>query len=167
VALRGRGLKGLKPRQNPESVPVDQQDYRFVPETVAIRLGDAVRFTNSDAALHNVRTEDGAEGLNVSLLQDGEFLHTFRQAGNDRRPYRMGCAFHSQMQCWIFVFDHPFYTVTTEAGGFAFSDVPPGDYTLEVLHPAGQLHYSQPVSIAAGQTQTIDVRLSPEHLTKK
>lgn len=167
VALRGRNLKGLQPRPAPAMVHVDQQDYRFVPETVAIRLGDAVRFTNSDAALHNVRTEDGAEGLNVSLLQDGEYLHTFRQAGNERRPYRIGCAFHSQMQTWIYVFDHPFFVVTKEDGQFSFSGIPAGDYTLEIRHPAGQLEYTQPVTVSSDASQTVEIRLSPDHLVKK
>ena len=44
----------------PATTVIDQKDFRFIPETVAIRAGDSVKFTNSDPQLHNVRTSDGS-----------------------------------------------------------------------------------------------------------
>ena len=167
VCLRNRSLRGLQPRTKPESQQVDQQDYRFIPEVSAIRAGDEIRFTNSDAALHNVRSLSGDEMLNVSLLQDGEYRQIFRRAGNSQSPVRIGCAFHSQMQAWIYVFDHPFFAVTQADGKFAFDGVPPGDYDLEVIHPSGNLVLTQPVSVREGQTLTLDLRLSPDHLSSR
>lgn len=163
VCLSQRGLKNLRPREAAQTVTIDQSDYRFIPETVAIRAGDAVRFTNSDPALHNVMALGGTEPLNVSLIQDAEHSYAFRRAGNAKSPIRIGCAFHSQMQAWIFVFDHPFYAVTGEDGKFRFDDVPPGEYTVELVHPAGGLAWSQPFTIAAGETKTIDIRTSPDN----
>lgn len=166
VCLRGRGLKGLQPRERPAVVQVDQQDYRFIPETVAIREGDQIRFTNSDAALHNVNAVAGDEPLNVSLTQDGEHLHVFRRAGNSKKPIRIGCAFHSQMQAWIYVFDHPFFAVTGPDGRFAFDGVPPGEYDLEVIHPPGGLSMTRKIVVTEDQPQVVDLRLTPAHLTK-
>lgn len=165
VCLRGRSLKGLRPPEKPASHHVDQQDYRFIPEVTAIRSGDEVRFTNSDAALHNVRSLSPSEMLNVSLSQDGEYKYSFRRAGNSRSPIRIGCAFHSQMQALIYVFDHPFFAVTAADGKFAFDAVPPGDYDLEVIHPSGNLVFTQPVTVRAGQKLPLDLHLSPAHLS--
>jgi plastocyanin len=161
VCLSHRRLKGLRPPEQPQTVTIGQSDYRFVPETVAIRAGDAVRFTNSDATVHNVMDLGLKERLNVSLREDDEHAHTFRQAGNAKQPIKLGCSFHSQMQGWVFVFDHPYFVVTAADGKFAFQDVPPGDYTLELVHPAGGLAWSQPVTIAAGETKSATIRVSP------
>jgi plastocyanin len=162
VCLSQRGLKNFRPREAPATATIGQEDYRFIPETIAIRAGDAVRFTNSDATLHNVMALGGSEPLNVSLAQDAEHRYTFRRAGNSKNPVRIGCAFHSQMQAWIFVFDHPFYAVTREDGKFRLDDVPAGEYTLELVHPAGGLAWTQPLTIA-GDNKTIDIRVSPDH----
>jgi plastocyanin len=166
VCLSSRSLKNLRPRDEPQTVTVDQVEYRFVPETVAIRAGDRVRFTNSDAALHNVMALGGSEMLNVSLFRESEHLHEFKRAGNAKQPVRIGCSIHSQMQAWIFVFDHPFYAVTTANGKFRFDDVPPGEYTLEMVHPAGGLSWARPITVAAGDAKTIEIRVSPENVTK-
>lgn len=167
VCLRGRALRGLQPREQPMIHHVDQQDYRFIPEVSAIRVGDQIRFTNSDAALHNVRSLSGDEAFNVSLLQDGESIQTFRRAGNAKSPIRIGCAFHSQMQAWVYVFDHPFFAVTAADGQFAFDGVPPGDYDLDVIHPSGELVFTQPVKVSSAAPVVVDVSLSPAHRTSR
>src|ERR1044072_1075934 len=46
VALEGEGLTG--PESSPKTVEMNQKDFLFVPETVALRTGDSVRFLNSD-----------------------------------------------------------------------------------------------------------------------
>ncbi len=164
VCLRGRSLKGLQPRKSPAVTHVDQRDYRFIPETVAIREGDSIRFTNSDPALHNVRADSGIESFNISLAPDGELLQPFRRAGNARKPVVIGCAFHSQMQAWVYVFDHPFFAVTVEDGKFQFDAVPPGDYDLEIIHPSGKLQQVRPVQVKAGETLALDLTLTPDDL---
>ena len=68
---------------------VDQIDFRFTPETIAIRLGDKVRFTNNDDRLHNVQTHDGLKPFNFNLNPDGEHFHTFLRAGGTRKPIRL------------------------------------------------------------------------------
>lgn len=166
VCLSGKSLAGLQPRDEPSEFQMDQKDYRFVPETIAIRAGDRIQFTNGDPAAHNVFTGDGADPFNVTMGLDGSYLQTFRRAGGVRRPIRIGCTFHSTMQAWIFVFDHPFHAVTAKDGRFRFENVPPGEYTLDVLHPAGRLTWSTPVTVADGDVLVRDVRLSPDHLQK-
>lgn len=166
VCLTDRRLRGLKPPTESRTVTMGQEDYRFIPETVALRLGDKVRFTNSDNTLHNVMALGGDERFNVSLTQDNEFVQTFSRAGNLKQPVKVGCSFHSQMQAWIFVFDHPFFAVTGEDGRYRFEGVPPGEYTLELMHPAGGLKLSRTVTITAGDVQTLDLRTSPADLVK-
>jgi plastocyanin len=166
VCLTDRKLRGLRPPGESQTVTIDQEDYRFIPETVAVRLGDKVRFTNSDATLHNVMALGGDERFNVSLTQDGEFIQSFARAGNLKQPVKVGCSFHSQMQAWIFVFDHPFYAVTGPDGQYRFEGVPPGEYTLELMHPAGGFRLSRPITVAAGKLQTVDLRTSPADIVK-
>ena len=48
---------------------------------------------------------------------------------------RLQCdAGHTWMNGWIYVFDHPYYAVTDEAGTFTIKDVPAGEHTLELWH---------------------------------
>jgi plastocyanin len=167
VCLSGKSLSGLAPRDKPEEATIDQKDYRFTPETIAIRAGGSVLFTNSDSSIHNVMTGDGVDPFNVNIQKDDSHTQTFRRAGGIRRPIRLGCAYHSTMQAWIFVFDHPYYAVTGADGNFRFENVPPGEYTLDVVHPSGGLAWSRKVTVESGGTLQEDVHVSPDNLTKE
>jgi plastocyanin len=166
VALYRGGLKGPETGREPQTVTVDQKDFQFTPETVAIRAGDRVKFTNSDPQVHNVRTTHVKQNFNVNMPAGGEHLQPFASAGGIRQPYYVGCAFHNAMHAWVFVFDHPWYQTTGKDGAFELAGVPPGDYRIEVVHPAGDLRASKNITVKAGETLTVDFELSPADLIK-
>lgn len=165
VALQDSRLKNFRPTAEPATVIMDQKDFRFVPETVAIRAGDRVTFTNSDPQLHNVNAASGTR-FNINVPTDGAHTETFAQAGGIRRPVWIGCAFHSAMQAWVFVFDHPFFQVTEADGRFRFEDVPPGQYELRMRHPSGALAWERRVTVHPGEVVTMNIEVSPDNLTK-
>jgi len=160
-------LGGAVPTGSVRDVPartntVDQVDFQFVPETLAIRAGDAVKFLNSDESIHNVMTSDGDEPFNVNMVKDGEFVHTFRQAGGVEKPIRLGCVFHGGMRAWVYIFDHPWFQVTGKDGRFRLESVPPGDYTIEMIHPAGKLQSSRRIAVKPRETTALVIEVSPD-----
>jgi plastocyanin len=167
VALTSTALRrGSYPMPTDVAV-VDQRDHRFIPETSAIRAGQSIKFTNNDAANHNVNSRDPLHPFNISIPSGGELTETFDRAGGIRRPLRLGCVFHDNMQAWIFVFDHPFFQVTSSDGRYNLSGAPPGEYRLEMVHPAGRLRWSRPITIKADESLTLDIDVSPDDLTKE
>jgi plastocyanin len=162
AALSRRGLKGPEPSPVPQTVTIDQKDFQFTPETVAIRAGDRVRFLNHDPQLHNVQTFHPRHSFNVNISTPGEHDETFAFASGIGRPYRITCAFHGAMRAWVFVFDHPWYQVTGKDGVFRLADVPPGEYSLELVHPAGELRAAQAIALKPGETLAVEFHLSPD-----
>ncbi len=167
VALKPLAPQKPEPSNTPATVTVDQKDFQFTPETIAVRAGDRVKFLNSDKAVHNVQAFHILHSFNVTMPAGGEHVESFEKAGNLRRPYRVGCVYHSAMRAWIFVFDHPHYQITKADGRFELKNVPPGEYELEMVHPAGELKWSQKIEVKADETETIDISVSPDNLPKK
>lgn len=153
------------PRRQTTSV-IDQENFTFIPETVAIRAGDRVKFKNSDQAVHNVNSFASGNEFNVNMPAGGEHVETFSSAGGIGDPVTIGCIYHSAMRAWVYVFAHPYYQVTKSDGRFRFNDVPSGKYMLEMIHPAGKLHWNKPLQIKAGEQLTFDVTVSPDNKVK-
>jgi len=161
VAISQRGLQADDPRRPAATITVDQKNFQFIPETSAIRAGDHVRFINSDNHTHNVKTSHPKFSFNVTMPVDGEHVEQFQFAGGINQPYRIDCVLHSAMRAWIYVFDHPWFHVTTNDGGFELKNVPVGEYRMEVVHPAGDLRHRQSIQVLAGQTLELVVELRP------
>ncbi|MCH2571800.1 MAG: carboxypeptidase-like regulatory domain-containing protein, partial [Planctomycetes bacterium] len=68
---------------------------------------------------------------------------------------------------WIFVFNHPHYQVTKANGHFSLDKIPPGEYMLEMVHPAGKLSWSQKIKVRPGRITSIDIVVSPDNRTEK
>ena len=47
---------------------------------------------------------------------------------------RINCDLHSWMAGWVVVAAHPYYAITGADGQFAFDNLPPGQYNLQVWH---------------------------------
>jgi plastocyanin len=163
VALEGGSNTKSSPEHAASTNTIDQLNFQFVPEVSAIRAGDAVRIMNSDEALHNVMTADGGKPFNVNVAKGKELTQTFDRAGGLEEPVRLGCIFHGGMRAWIYVFDHPWFKVTENDGGFSFQNVPPGKYTIGLVHPAGKLSWKREVEITRAQKTRVDILLSPDN----
>src|SRR5690242_7781952 len=98
VALDGPNLGSAVAPPASKTVTLDQVNFQFVPETVAIRAGDSVRIINSDEVLHNVMTADGSKPFNMNVVKGQEFTQVFDQAGGLAHPIRLGCVFHGTMR---------------------------------------------------------------------
>ncbi len=167
VSLTGKGLKQSTAPRDSSQLVMDQKSFQFKPEVLAIRADDRVKFLNSDKEVHNVATFHKLHAFNVTMPSGGQHTETFKHAGGIEQPYRLGCVYHSSMRGWIFVFEHPYYKVTESDGQFQFKGVPAGEYTLEIRHPAGQLKQSKTIKVAAGETTSVDIALSPDHKPQK
>lgn len=159
VAVRGVQENRTVP---PNALVVDQEDFSFQPETLAIRLGDEVTFKNSDPHIHNVHTHRGAESFNVALDEGDEYSFTPRRAGGTRDPVVLRCNLHPAMRGWIFVFDHGYFDVSERDGRFRIENVPAGRYELEMHHAAGELWWSEPIEVRRGDTAEVEIRVSPD-----
>jgi plastocyanin len=128
VVLQGV-RSGTKAPKFPATVKMDQKACVFVPRVVVVPVGGTVEFLNSDRLLHNVRS-DGKENPPFNRAQP--HARTISIAFKNPETLRVGCDLHSWMRGWVVVSDHPFYAVTNDEGEFAFENIPPGKYTLQV-----------------------------------
>jgi plastocyanin len=112
---------------------VDQVDKQFVPYVKAVFIGSRVRFPNSDHIRHQVYSFSPAKKFELPLY-----------AGTDAPPVIfdkpgvviLGCNIHDWMIGYIYVAETPFFSKTEAAGTAAIGDMPPGEYTVRLWHPA-------------------------------
>lgn len=167
TGLLAEAVVGLKDRQletknlQPKTVRIDQINFQFTPEVTAIQQGDSVKFTNSDGALHSVKTNDVFNAFDTTVANGDEYVHRFEK-GLNFQPAVLECAFHGAMRAWVYVFNHPFFAVTQSDGAFQLTGVPPGTYELRMVHPAGKLVWKQSVTVKSGETINFTIDVSPE-----
>lgn len=140
---------------------MNQRQFIFEPQVLAVRAGQPVRFTNDDPANHNVRAQDANPANTFNILTGpGAAEQPVQQfvATLPNRPLQLSCDIHPSMIAWIYVFDHAQFAVTTAGGRFRIENVPPGRHRLAVRQPAGKLERDLAVDVKAGETIQIDVR---------
>jgi len=166
VGLQDKRLRQPPIKPSVKRPVIDQRDHRFIPETLAIRAGEMVRFTNSDAQVHNVYSLATRNDFDFTLASRGERDQQFKRAVPLRRPVELGCRLHSPMRAWVYIFDHPHFTVTGADGQFHLKGLAPGKYSLEMYHAAGRLHWQAEVEVKAGKDSRQDIRVSPDDRVK-
>lgn len=108
-----------------------QKDKTFSPHVLAVEAGSVVDFPNADPIFHNAFSSYSGQVFDIGLYPPG----TTRSLRFAREGVvRVFCNIHSSMSAVIVVLGSPYFATTKRDGAFEISDVPPGDYQLNVFH---------------------------------
>jgi plastocyanin len=135
-------------------IVLDQSGCMYKPHVIGVMTGQPITIKNSDATNHNIHP-----------------LPTSNQEWNESQPPGSGdktqsfprqeimipvkCNIHPWMRSYISVVSHPFFAVTGDDGTFTIKGLPPGTYTVEVVHEKYGKQEQQ-VTVGAKESKTAD-----------
>ena len=116
-----------------EPVTLDQKGCRYEPRVIGVRVGQTVRFKNSDGILHNVH---GLPKANAEFNHGmPPILKVKDQVFNKPEAvFPVKCDVHPWMKSYVAVMSHPYFDVTGTDGAFSIENLPDGRYELEAWH---------------------------------
>lgn len=116
-----------------EPARLDQNGCMYRPRVQGVRVGQRLLVGNGDPVTHNVRSFPVLNrAFNFGQPPDSEPRErVFERA---EREVEVQCDFHPWMHAYIFVMEHPFFSVTADDGTYAIDGLPPGEYSLEAWH---------------------------------
>ena len=111
---------------------IDQRNLKFIPAVVAIMAGETIDFPNNDKSWHNVYSKGGANDFDLGLYPPGKSRSKkFDKPGVSR----VLCNAHPNMEAFIVVKDHPFFSTTDSRGNYEIKDAPLGKLRVEIWSP--------------------------------
>ena len=114
---------------------LDVKGCNFVPHVVAVTVGQRIEFRNEDAAMHNVHATPsmvGNAGIDIAMVPKAA-----GQVRMFRKPEAMipvRCGRHPWMGAFLNISPTPFFAVTNGEGKFELKGLPPGEYTIGLVH---------------------------------
>jgi len=146
----------VKPREEP--VELDQKSCRFEPHVLVMRVGETIRYANSDETNHNIHTyakknkninNNVAGGSNYEMVLDKE------------ETVKIGCDIHPWMNGYVFITEASHFAVSDENGNFTIEGLPAGTYKAEYWHETLGKGKAD-VTVADGQPAKLDITMSEE-----
>jgi hypothetical protein len=136
-----------------EAAKIDQKECRYTPHVFGMRVGQPLEIINSDPTLHNIHATPKANSeFNTGQpVQGMKTNHTFTQK-EVMVPFK--CDVHGWMNAYVGVLDHPYFSVSNDAGKFELNKLPAGTYTIEAWHEKLGAQ-SQSVTVGANETKDI------------
>jgi hypothetical protein len=130
-----------------------QKGCMYVPRELAVMTNQPFEIRNQDQTVHNVHPMPREnQGWNKSEPVGGEpIVTTFTKA---ELAIPIACNIHPWMRAFLFVFDHPYFDITSKSGEFQLKNLPAGTYTIE----AWQEKYGtqdQTVTLGARETKSL------------
>lgn len=131
-------IEGL-PRQMIKAPPggqakavIDQKELKFTPRVIAVLVGKTVDFPNNDKTFHNVFSNSEAKKFDLGLYPSGQ-----SRSVNFDKPgvVKILCNVHPNMEAYVVVKDHSYFTVSDQRGNYSITGTPLGKYRLEIWHP--------------------------------
>jgi plastocyanin len=151
------GLNGKTFEPPKEPILLDQQGCMYSPHVFGVMAGQEIKIRNSDGFLHNIHGLPFTnKEFNIAQQGGQENKVVWRQPESQ---IKVKCDIHSWMKSWGHVFEHPFFSVTDDAGKFAIKNLPAGKYTIEVWHEAYK-SVTQQIEVKEGPPAAVDFELA-------
>jgi hypothetical protein len=130
-----------------EKIEIDQPHCVFIPRVQAFQpfhlingkevpTGQKMYIKNSAPIPHNANIPKA--GINPLLPAAGGQINLTNEkklVPNNKLPYEISCGVHTWMKAQLFVFNHPYYTITKADGTFEIPIVPAGaEFTVMAWH---------------------------------
>ncbi len=146
---------------------IAQKGRKFVPDLVAITVGQCVSFPNGDPFLHNVFSQSPARKFDLGSFKKGESKEKqFPTAG----VVDVYCNIHPEMAATILVLPNNRHTRTALDGSFTIEGVPAGRWTVFAYTRRATKPVSAPVAVVGGQGAAVNLALvrgaEPPHVNK-
>ncbi|HXX44696.1 MAG TPA: carboxypeptidase regulatory-like domain-containing protein [Candidatus Acidoferrales bacterium] len=147
------GLGKYKFETPSEPVILGQKNCMYEPHVLALMTDQPFEIENNDPTMHNVHPmpKQNRQWSTSQPAGSAAFKSSFA-----RPEFAMPvlCNVHPWMRAFVFVFDHPYFSVSSKSGTFELRNLPPGTYTIEAWHESlGAL--DQTVTVAANESKTI------------
>ena len=159
VSIEGLSKENFKSQvsgERPTRVMIDQRDMKFIPRVLPVLIGTRVDFRNNDKTFHNVFSTSEAKKFDIGLRSPGETRSvTFDKPG----MVRLLCHVHPNMEAYVVVKSHPYYSATDARGNYSVSGIPLGKYRLEAWHPETGAKQVRFELVRDGEVLTLDVEL--------
>jgi plastocyanin len=111
---------------------MNQREQKFLPAILPVVVGTRVEFPNNDKVWHNVYSKGGAKDFDLGLYPPGKSRGmTFDKPG----VARILCNAHPNMEAFVVVKDHPFFSAADKGGNYRIDGIPLGTYRVTVWHP--------------------------------
>ena len=160
VSIEGLSKEQIKTQMShtkPQKKIIDQRNLKFLPTVAAITVGETVDFPNNDKSWHNVYSKGGANDFDLGLYAPGKTRSKkFDKVGVSR----ILCNAHPNMEAFVVVKDHPFYSATDSRGNYEIKNVPLGKVRVEIWYPNLEVVTSETVEIVRdGEVFALNVDL--------
>jgi plastocyanin len=135
VSIEGLSKEQIKAQMSlvkPQKKIMNQQNLKFIPTVLALIVGGTVDFPNNDKSWHNVYSKGGANDFDLGLYAPGK---TRSKKFDKPGVSRILCNAHPNMEGFIVVKDHPFFSTTDSRGNYEIKNVPVGKVRVEIWYP--------------------------------
>jgi plastocyanin len=161
------GFEEKAPTEGAATAQIAQQERKFVPDLVAITVGESVSFPNNDPFLHNVFSQSTARKFDLGSYKRGDpKTKDFKTTG----VVDVYCNIHADMAATILVLPNRRHVRANSDGTFAIDGVPPGTWTVFAYVRRATKPASAPVTVVAGKDASVELAIvrgaEPKHVNK-
>jgi plastocyanin len=137
-----------------DPVTLDQQGCRYHPHVLGIMAGQQLKVINSDPTTHNIHPtpKDNREWNESQAPKAAAIEKSFTR---EEIMLPVKCNQHPWMKMYINVVKSPYFAVTDKDGKYTLKGLPPGTYTVAVVHEKLGTE-TQQVTVGAKESKAAD-----------